>query len=64
MCSPVPRVQAVPASASLVPGACYDICPPVHEKSEAEFNPLHMNWILVDDTEGNLRALIRWVVDR
>ena len=64
MCSPMLTVQAAPTSASLVQGACCDICPPVHEKYEAEFNPLHMNWVLVDDTKGNPRAQMRWVVDR
>jgi len=41
-----------------------DICPPVHEKYEAEFHPLHMKWVLVDDTKGNPRPQMRWVVDR
>jgi hypothetical protein len=31
---------------------------------EAEVNPLHMNWVLVDDTKGNPRPQMRWVVDR
>ncbi len=62
MCSPMLTVQAAPTNASFVQ-ACYDI-PPVHEKYEAEFNPLHMNWVLVDDTKGNPRAEMRWVADR
>ena len=64
MCSLMPTVQAAPTRASFVQGACCDICPPVHKKYEAEFNPLHMNWVLVDDTKGNSRAQMRWVVDR
>jgi hypothetical protein len=60
MCSPMLAAQAAPTSASLVQGAYCDICPPVHEKYEAEFNPLHMKRVLVDDT----RAQMRWVVDR
>jgi hypothetical protein len=61
MCSPI----VVPStSASLVQSGCGDICSTVHEKYEAEFNPLHMNWILVNDTKGNHRAQMRWVVDR
>ena len=56
--------QAAPTSASLVQSGCCDIWPPVHEKYEAEFNPLHMNWVLVDDTKGNQQAQMRWVVDR
>jgi hypothetical protein len=64
MCSPMLAVQAGPTSASRVHGACCDFCPSVHEKYEAEFNPLHMNWVLVDDTKGNRRAQVQWVVDR
>jgi hypothetical protein len=63
MCSPMLTVQAAPTSASLVQGACCDICPPVHKTYEAEFNPPHMNWVLVDDTKGNPRAQMRWVVE-
>ncbi len=63
MCSML-IVQAASTSASIVQGTCCDICPPVHEKYEAEFNPLHMNWVLVDDTKGNSLAQMRWVADR
>jgi len=56
-------VQAAPTSASLVQGACCDICPPVHQKYKAELNPLQMNWVLGDDTKGNPRARMRWVVE-
>ena len=61
---PMLTVQAAPTSASLAQDACRDICPPVHEKYEAEFNPLDMNWVLVDDTKGNPRTQMRWVGDR
>ncbi len=64
MCSPMLTVQAAPTSASLVQGACCDIYPPIHEEYVTEFNHVHMNWVLVDDTKGNLRAQGRWVVDR
>jgi len=64
MCSSILILQAASTSALIVQGACCDICPPVHEKYEAEFNPLHMKWILFDDTKGNSRAQMRWVVDR
>jgi len=64
MCSPMLTVQAAPTSASLGQGACCDIGPSVHEKYEAEFNPVHMNWVLVDDIKGNPQAQMRWVVDR
>ncbi len=63
MCSPMLTTQAAPTSASLLQGACCDI-PPAHEKYEAEFNPLHMKWVLVDDAKRNRRAQMRWLVDR
>jgi hypothetical protein len=64
ICSPLLAVQAVPTSALLVHSGCSDICSSVHQRYEAEFNPLHMNWVLVDETKGNCRAQMRWVVDR
>ncbi len=64
MCSLMLSVQAAPTSASLMQGAYRDIRPPVHEKYEIEFNPLHMNWVLVDEAKANRRAQMRWVVDR
>lgn len=65
MRSPMSTVQAaLTTGASFVQCACCDIRPPVHEEYEAEFSPLHMNWILVDDTKGNPRAYMRWVGDR
>jgi len=63
MCSPVLTVQAASTNDSFVQSACSDTSP-VHEKYEAEFSPLHMNWVLVDDTKGSLRAQMRWVVDQ
>jgi hypothetical protein len=62
MCSPMPTVQAVPTSVSLVQGDCSEVCPLVHEKYQAEFNHLQMNWVLVDDAKGNPRAQLQWVV--
>jgi hypothetical protein len=56
MCSSRLAAQAAATSASLVQSGRFDICPPVQEKYEAEFNPLHMNWALVDDTKGNQQA--------
>ena len=64
MCSLMLSVEAAPPSASLVQGAYCDICPPVYEKYEAEFSPLHMNWVLVSDTKAIPRAQMRWLVDR
>jgi len=57
-------VQAAPTGASLVPGDCCDIYPSVQENYEAEFNPLHMNWVLANDTKGNHRPQMRRAVDR
>jgi hypothetical protein len=64
MCFQMLTVHSESTGASLVQGGCSEICSPVHEEYEAEFNPLHMNWVLVDDTKGNCRAQMRWVVDR
>lgn len=64
MCSLMLTVQTASTSASLVQGACCDVCPPVHEKYEAGFNSLHMNWFLVDDPKRNPQAQMRWVVDQ
>jgi hypothetical protein len=61
MCSPMLTVQAAPTSASIMQGTCRDISPPV-QKCEAEFHPLHMNWLWVDDKKGNHRAQMQWVV--
>jgi hypothetical protein len=56
--------QAAPTGVSLIQGGCSEICSPVHEEYEAEFNPLHMKWVLVDDANGNYRAQMQWVGDR
>ena len=64
MCSAMLTLRAAPTSPLLVEGACSDIYSPVHEKDEVEFHSLHMNWLLVNDTKGNHRAQMRWVVDR
>ena len=63
MGSPMLTVHGVPTGVGLVQVGCSEISPPVHDKYEAELNPLHMNWVLVGDTIGNHRAQIRWVVD-
>jgi hypothetical protein len=64
MCSPVLTVQTAPTSALFVQGGCCEISSPVHKKYEADPSPLCMDWVLVDDTKGNPRAQMRWVVDR
>ena len=64
MCSPMLSVQAVPPSALTEQDTCCDICSPVHEKGESEFHPVHLNWVLVDDTTGHSRPQMRWVADR
>lgn len=63
MCSPMLTVQGVPTGVALVQGSGFEISPPVHEKYEAESNPIHMNWVLVDDTKGNHRVQMLWVVE-
>jgi hypothetical protein len=64
MCSLMLTVHAAPTSVPLVQGACCDICLPVHQKYETELNPPHMNSVLDDNTKGNPRAQMRWVVGR
>lgn len=64
MCSLMLSAQAAPTSASPVQGAHCDIRPSVHEGYETEFIPLHMNWVLVNDTKENPRTQMRWAVDR
>jgi hypothetical protein len=64
MCSRMLTVPSESAGASLVQGGCSGIFPPVHEKYEAEYNSLHMSWVLVDDAKGNHRIQMRWVVER
>jgi len=64
MCSPMLTVHSESTGASLMQGGCSEISPRVNEKYETEFSPLRMNWVLVDDTKGNSRAQMRWVVDR
>jgi hypothetical protein len=47
-----------------VQASWFEICHPTNEECEAESNPLHLNWVLIDDTKGNHRAQMLWVVDR
>jgi hypothetical protein len=63
MCSGMLTVHLESTGASLVQGGCCEICPPVHEKYEAQSNPLHMNWVPIADTKGNHRSQMKWVVD-
>jgi hypothetical protein len=64
MCSRMLTGQSVLTGASPVRGGWFEICHPIHEEFEAEANPLHMNWVLVDATKGNRRAQMPWVVAR
>ena len=64
MCSRMLTGQSVSTGALTVQGSWFESChPPINEECEAESNPLHMNWVLVDDTRGNHRAQMLWVVD-
>jgi hypothetical protein len=49
-------------SGTLVAAACGDTSA-VHEKREAEFRPLRMDWVVVTDTNGNRRPEIGWRVN-
>ena len=64
MCSRMLTGQSVLTGASPVQGSWFEICHPTNEECEAESNPLHLNWVLIDDTKGNHRAQMLWVVDR
>jgi hypothetical protein len=48
--------QSLLTGASLVQGGWFEIYRPINEAYEAESNPLHVNWVLIDDTKGNHRA--------
>jgi len=61
MWSPVVTRQTAMTTTPLVQVACCDICS--HEKEEAEFHPLHMDWVLIIDAKGNPRPPMHWLVD-
>jgi hypothetical protein len=63
MCSTILTIQpATITTKPLMQAACGDISP-VHEKREAEFRPLPMDWVVVTDTNGNRRPEMRWRVN-
>ena len=64
MLSRMSPVHSESTSASVVRDGRREIPPPAHEKYEKKLNSLHMNWVVVDDTKGNHRVQMRWVVDR
>jgi len=44
----------------LTQAAYYEIRRSVHEKNETEVCPLHMDWVVVTETNGNRRLQMRW----
>ena len=61
MSSTTPSLHpATMATKPLTQFACYEIHGPVHKKSETEAHHLHMNWVVVTDTNGNRRLQMRW----
>jgi hypothetical protein len=48
------------ATKPLTLAACGDICQPSDEKDQADFRPLHMNWAMVTDTDGNRLPQMCW----
>jgi hypothetical protein len=64
MCSRMLTGQSLLTGGSLVQGGWFEIYRPINEECEAESNPLHVNWVVIDDTKGNHRAQMLWVVDR
>ena len=61
MCSPTLTRQTAAKTISLLQVASSDIC--YHEKEEAEFHPLHMDWALAADTKGDRRPRMHWRAD-
>jgi hypothetical protein len=64
MCSTALILQSatIPTN-SLTRAACYGSCLPVDEKSEIEFRPVHMNWVVVTDANGKRRLQMHWGVN-
>jgi hypothetical protein len=60
MCSPT--IARKEMTATLVShGVSPDLC--CHQKDEAEFHPLHMDWGLIADTKGDPRPRMHWLTD-
>lgn len=59
MCPSILSRQAAATTTSVFQVATSEIGS--HE--EAEFHPLHMDWVLLSDTKGGLRPGMRWLVD-
>ena len=53
------QAEATANSAFQFPAS--DIC--TSQKANGEFHHLHMAWILADDTNGNPRPRMHWLVD-
>jgi hypothetical protein len=61
MCSTsVTLHQATLIAQPLTVAACNDIYRPAHEKADAEFRRVYMNWIVVSDTNENRRLQMHW----
>ncbi len=61
MCSTTLSRQTAARTTSLIQVASSEICS--HEKEEAEFHALHMDWVLAADTKGDPRPRMHWLVD-
>ena len=61
MCSPTLTPQTAAKATSLLHVASSEV--PSLEKEEAEFHPMHMDWVPVADTKGDPRPRMRWLVD-
>jgi len=57
MCSTAPILHPPTMTTQ---AACHNISRPVEQKPEAEFHPVHMNWVVVSDTNGNRRLQMHW----
>ena len=60
MCSSTLALQSPAATSLLFQLALPDVCSRVEQ--EADFHPLHIDWVLVADTHGGRRPSMHWRV--
>lgn len=61
MCSTALILQpATIPTTSLSRAARYSNCRPVDEKSETEFRPVHIEWLVASDANGKRRLQMHW----
>jgi len=45
----------------LVAAACSGICTPVNQHVEAHVPPVHVEWVVITDKNGNRRLQMHWL---